>query len=138
VEPVIRTATIDDAPALLALWRAADAIPSVTDDVESIELLFARDPECAFVAVAGERVVGSVIAGWDGWRGTIYRLAVDPAYRRRGLGGRLVEMALERLRALGARRIGAIVMSDHSSAMAFWHGSGWELHETAVRFIRTL
>jgi ribosomal protein S18 acetylase RimI-like enzyme len=55
------------------------------------------------VAVAGGGVVGTVIAGWDGWRGNIYRLAVHPNHRRRGTGRALAAAADDVLAALGAR-----------------------------------
>ena len=41
------------------------------------------------VAESDQQIVGTVIAGWDGWRGSIYRLVVAPSHRRAGLGRRL-------------------------------------------------
>jgi hypothetical protein len=77
--PTIRTARPDEAEALLDLWREADAAPSVSDDVDSIRRLIARDPEAPLVADQDGVVVGSLIVGWDGWRAALYRLAVSPA-----------------------------------------------------------
>ena len=50
-----------------------------------------RDPELFVVATDGSEVIGSLMGGWDGWRGNMYRLAVDPQHRRLGLARRLVE-----------------------------------------------
>ena len=132
----IRTAGTADLPAVLALWSEAEAHPSHTDDLASLEALVARDAGALLVACDGDRVVGSVIAGWDGWRGTIYRLAVAPSHRRAGLGDRLVTAALQRLEAVGARRTSAIVVSDDVQAMAFWRASGWEQQVERARFVR--
>ena len=71
-------------------------------------------------------IVGSVIAGWDGWRGSVYRLAVAPPHRRRGIGGRLLHAAEERLVALGARRLHAIVVGTDALAVGFWEATNWE------------
>lgn len=49
--------------------------------------------------------MGSVIAGWDGRRGSLYRLAVAPDYRRQGLGRRLLDVAEGRLASSGAARL---------------------------------
>jgi len=72
-------------------------------------------------------VVGTIIAGWNGWRGGIYRIAVAPAHRRRGIARALIAAAVERLEALGARRIDALVVKDDDLARSFWDalGPGW-------------
>lgn len=121
---------------MLALWRTADAEPTHTDDVESIVRLINFDKEALIVAVEAERIVGSVIAAWDGWRGSIYRLAVAPSHRRKGLARRLVADAEVRLRARGAVRLAAITVSSDPRAMGFWRSSGWEEQAERLRFVR--
>jgi ribosomal protein S18 acetylase RimI-like enzyme len=77
-----------------------------------------------------------VIAGWDGWRGSIYRLAVSPDYRRQGLGRRLLAEAEARLARLGAVRLQAIVAESHPLATSFWRASGWEEQAEPLRFVK--
>ena len=84
----------------------------------------------------GEVIGPRWIVGWDGWRGTFYRLAVDPAHRRRGLATALVRAGEERLRALGARRLNAIVETEEVDAMAFWAAAGYELQTARSRFVK--
>lgn len=67
-----------------------------------------------------------------------YRLAVDPAHRRRGLATALVRAGEERLVALGARRLNAIVESEEPDAMAFWAAAGYELQAARSRFLRNV
>ena len=133
-----RRATLDDVPAVLALWRDADAEVTETDDARAVEALLDRDPEALLVASDDDdRLVGSIVAGWDGWRGQLSRLAVHPEARRRGLGTALVRAAEEHLRGLGARRIAAIVVDDHDMALTFWAAAGYDL-APHVRFTKTL
>jgi ribosomal protein S18 acetylase RimI-like enzyme len=134
--PLIRPGSAADVAEVLALWRRADASPSSTESAADVRGLLARDPEALLVAEASGEVVGSLIVGWDGWRGTFYRLAVDPAHRRRGLATVLVRDGEERLRALGAHRLNAIVETDEADAMAFWAAAGYELQSARSRFVK--
>jgi ribosomal protein S18 acetylase RimI-like enzyme len=98
----------------------------------------AADADAVIVAVDGGRLVGTVIAGWDHWRGNIYRLAVVPDYRGRGLGRRLVDEAVRRLRTTGAVRLSAIVVDDDERATAFWTKVGWHRQSSRARFVKNL
>jgi ribosomal protein S18 acetylase RimI-like enzyme len=143
-----RPATSADASAVVALWREAAAEPTHTDNEESVRRLIERDPEALILAETGiqadagaggeeGRLIGSVIAGWDGWRGSIYRLVVLPDERRHGLGRQLVQRAEARLAAVGAVRSQAIVVETDQRAVAFWRASGWEQQAERLRFVRS-
>jgi len=94
----IRPARPDEVAQILTVWREADATPSPTDTREEVLKLLREPAAVLLVAEADGRLVGTVIGGWDGWRGNIYRVAVSPAYRRRGLARALVAEADRLLR----------------------------------------
>src|SRR3954447_2166406 len=99
---VLRPCRDQDIPAVLALWQRAEAIPRPTDHPTALLLRLQRDRDLFVLAWDGDHLVGSLMGGWDGWRGNMYRLAVDPAVRRQGIAARLVAEVEARLRALGA------------------------------------
>jgi ribosomal protein S18 acetylase RimI-like enzyme len=105
----IRPCRPTEASAVLDLWQRAASRLSPTDDLEGLAKVLAHPTALLLVAVDVESIVGSVIAGWDGWRGNLYRLVVAPDYRRRGLAQALVLEAERRLARWGARRISAFV-----------------------------
>jgi ribosomal protein S18 acetylase RimI-like enzyme len=129
---VIRPCRPDEGPALLDLWHHADASPSPTDTPEQIDQVIQDPAASVLVAVDNDLLVGSIIGGWDGWRGNLYRLAVLPSYRRRGVARALVAAAEERLAERGARRVSALVEHDHPWAVGFWDS----LYEPDPRMIR--
>ena len=133
--PTIRTARPADVESVLSLWTDADAEPTHTDDAEGLNMLLANDPEALAVAVDGTDIVGSVIAGWDGWRGSIYRLVVAPSHRRLGLGSQLLAHAEARLTAVGAVRLQAVVVETDPLAVGFWNATGWERQVERLRFV---
>ena len=136
--PLLRAGTVADIEAVLALWQRAETGPSSTESADDVRWLLERDPEAMLLADAEGEIVGSLIVGWDGWRGTFYRLAVDPAHRRRGLATEMVRAGEERLRALGAKRLNAIVESEEDDAMAFWASAGYELQTARSRFVKNI
>ena len=135
---IIRDATNADVASVLAIWRASEARPSLTDNETVIESLISSNPGSLFVADVKGKIVGAVIAGYDGWRGNIYRLAVDPDYRRRGLARAMVAEAEDRLRARGAKRLTALVESDHPWATGFWDGAGYERDPIMLRYFKNI
>jgi ribosomal protein S18 acetylase RimI-like enzyme len=133
---VIRPATSADVAGVLALWRTAGAIPGATDDPDAMHALVTHDADALLVADVDGALAGSVIAGWDGWRGNIYRLAVLPRYQRRGIATALVHAAQERLHRLGCRRTTALVAGSHDHAVAFWTSVGYEWQVEMRRYVR--
>lgn len=123
---------------LQVLWHHAGALEGSTDDAASVEAVLRHPTSRVFVAIADGRLIGSLIAGWDGWRGAMYRLVVDPAWRRRGIATELVRHAEEHLRDQGAVRVGALVMEGETDAEAFWSSVGYQPHEGDRRFVRML
>ncbi len=138
-ELVVREAGHRDVAAVLAVWEQARTPYATTPDTaDAVELLLARSPGALLVAELDGEVVATLVAGWDGWRGNLYRLAVLPARRRRGVARVLVEHAVVRLQAQGARRVSALVATEDDVAAALWRAVGFERYDHATRFVRQL
>jgi ribosomal protein S18 acetylase RimI-like enzyme len=137
--PNIRHATKGDVDDLLELWRRAGAHPSATDTPHDLARVIDAPHAAVLVAVAEDgTLVGSVIAAFDGWRGNLYRMAVDPKERRLGLARRLNAEAEDWLRAAGARRLSALVEGDREIAQVFWEAMGFEHYEGMRRYSKNL
>jgi ribosomal protein S18 acetylase RimI-like enzyme len=134
----IRAARPTDFKGVLELWQRTGIRSSVADDMKTLKRRYLRDRDLFLVASRGGQIVGSLIAGWDGWRGSMARLAVDPACRRERIAKRLVERAEARLRKRGAKRIGALVFVDNTLAQTFWRAAGYVEEPTVARFVKNL
>ncbi|MGB8650078.1 MAG: GNAT family N-acetyltransferase [Mycobacteriales bacterium] len=97
-----------------------------------------RDPEALLLAVVGTEIVGSVIAGWDGWRTHLYRVAVREDWRRRGISRALMARAEERFAAAGSRRADAMVLEDNRQGQAAWGALGYAPEHEWRRWVKRL
>jgi ribosomal protein S18 acetylase RimI-like enzyme len=128
-----------DVPAVLDLWDDARSAVSVTADTpEATRAVIAHPGAALLLAEIGGEPVGTLVAGWDGWRGNMYRLAVRADRRRRGIARRLVEAGEAHLRAQGCRRVTALVGSDEDAAAALWRAVGYARDDKVDRYVRNL
>jgi GNAT superfamily N-acetyltransferase len=121
------------------VWRAAFDEEDTHGELSDLQRVILDDYNARLlIAEAGGRIVGTLIATFDGWRGNLYRMAVLPDYQRRGIARELVSAAETWLHAVGCRRVTALVETDHDWATGFWRAAGYQLQEDMGRFRRDL
>ena len=125
--------------AVLELWaQARSEHASTADSPDDVERLIEDSPAVLLVAECGGEIVGALIAGWDGWRGNMYRLAVCVGHRRQGIGVALTRAGEDYLRGCGVRRVTALVAFEDDTAGAFWESAGYPQDQEIGRRVRNL
>ena len=111
-----------------ALWK--DAFPDDTAwNVAAVAIPKKTrfQPDLMLVALEGNVIVGSVMAGYDGHRGWISRIAVLKSHQKKGIGRALISAAEERLSALGCIKINLQVVESNSVVVEFYERAGYQL-----------
>ena len=116
------------------LWESIEVGVHVgrSDTLAEIEKKMARDPDLFLVAEIAEKIVGTVIGGFDGRRGLIYHLAVAKEFRGRGIGSSLLNKVESRLRSKGCLKSYLMVTPDNDEAAHYYERHGWH-HMDYVR-----
>ncbi|MBC8402469.1 MAG: GNAT family acetyltransferase [Candidatus Marinimicrobia bacterium] len=115
-----------DAPAVIDLWRRCELVVPWNDPRRDINRKLADSPDLFFVGENNERLLVSCMAGYDGHRGWIYYLAVDPDFRRRGLAAQLMQHAEAVLKLRGCPKIDLMVRDTNQPVIDFYHRIGYK------------
>ena len=126
----IRQAAPGDRDAVVALWRVCGLTRPWNDPDADFDLALASAGST--VLICGDPVTASIMTGFDGHRGWVYYLAVDPAQRRSGLGRALMQAAEAWLAERGAPKIQLMVRADNAEAMSFYAALGLESQSVVV------
>ena len=114
-----------DEAEVVALWTACGLVRPWNDPRKDIARKLAVQRDLFLVGAVGDRILATVMAGYDGHRGWINYLAVDPASRRLGLARSMMAAVEEPLRRLGCAKMNLQVRSDNRDAIAFYQRIGF-------------
>jgi len=137
---ILRELTIGDYDDMIAMWRKAH-LPIRTRGRESrreLRRMMTEFPDLHIGIFETEgrrtRLIGIVIATYEGRKGWINRLAVHPKARRKGLAKLLIKEAESRLRARGAPMFSTLIEDYNEPSMALFKSAGYQRCDDVVYF----
>ena len=108
------------------LWRKCSLIVSQNDPAEDIRKKLEFQPDLFFVGLLDDRVMGSIMVGYEGHRGWINYLAVAPECQGRGFGRMLVQKATYELKKMGCLKVNLQVRRSNTSVVEFYKHLGFK------------
>lgn len=122
---VIRAFAAGDTADVIALWQAAELVRPWNDPARDIERKMAVDPELFLVGTVEGRLVASAMGGYEGHRGWVNYLAVDPAWRGHGFARAMMTSLEAKLRAIGCPKLNLQIRADNLAAVGFYEAAGY-------------
>lgn len=124
---MIRVMNIEDYDEVYALWMEIHGfgIRSIDDSKEGVARFLRRNPTTSMVATAEGKLVGAILCGHDGRRGCLYHVCVREAYRKHGIGQKLVQACLKALKEEQINKVNLIAFEKNTVGNHFWQGLGW-------------
>jgi len=119
----------DDRDQVIELWREVFADdPPHNEPSRMITAKLAKD-DLVFVVEEDARIIAACMAGYDGHRGWLHAVAVNPVHRRRGIGEKLVNLAMDSLKDQGCVKVNLQVRSSNARVVAFYKALGFTVED---------
>ncbi len=127
----LRTRPFDepDSDAVVALWSACGLTRPWNDPVQDIARKLQVQREWFLVAEQGGVIVASVMAGYDGHRGSVYYLAVQPSMQGQGIGRRLMHEVEAALLRVGCAKVNLLVRGSNTAVLGFYQALGYAVDD---------
>jgi len=125
----IRAFHPQDEKAVIALWERCDLVRTWNDPSKDIQRKLQVRAELFLVGLVEGKIIASVMAGYEGHRGWLNYLAVDPEYQRRGFARAIVEEAEQLLQAAGCPKINLQVRTSNRDVIEFYRRIGYSIDE---------
>lgn len=125
----IREFRLVDYDDVVALWARAGLLAGRSDERAEIEKKLERDPDLFLIGVDAGVIVAAVIGGYDGRRGWVYHLAVEPKLHASGFGASLLAELESRLRKKGCIKVNLLVDPENSGVTGFYARRGYASDE---------
>jgi len=126
----IRVYQADDEAGVISLWdEVFPDDPPWNKPLDVIRAKLAFQPEWFFVCCDRGDVVGTVLAGYDGVRGWVQKVAVHPSYRRSGIAHKLMAIAEDALRQAGCTKLNLQTRAGNDSAIRFYEAAGYDVED---------
>lgn len=127
---------MNDYDSVYQLWLNTPGVGlrDLDDSREGIEKFVRRNPSTNFVAEEDGRVVGVVLSGHDGRRGSIYHLCVADSHRRRGIGRQLMDKVIEAMKKENITVLALVCFANNKVGNSFWRRLGWVKREDLINY----
>lgn len=125
----IRPFNVADEPAVIELWNKCELIRPVNNPAKDIRRKLSVNPELFLVGTLNDKVIATVMAGYEGHRGWINYLAVDPDHRLRGYGRQIMVEAEGLLQAAGCTKINLQARTSNRAVLAFYERIGFRVDD---------
>lgn len=117
---------------VIELWKKTGISVSSSDTKEELEKMYNRNPQLFLLGKIKEKVVGVVMGGFDGRRGYLHHLAIDPEYQKKGYGRLMVDNLIIKFRKLGVHKVHLFIEKNNKEVVKFYQNLGWKIRDDLI------
>jgi len=117
---------------VIELWKKTGISVSSSDTKEELEKMYNLNPQLFLLGKIKEKVVGVVMGGFDGRRGYLHHLAIDPEYQKKGYGRLMVDNLITKFRKLGVHKVHLFIEKNNKEVVKFYQNLGWKIRDDLI------
>jgi ribosomal protein S18 acetylase RimI-like enzyme len=111
--------------AVIELWRKCNLTRPQNNPKKDIERKLKVNPELFLVGVEGGKVIATAMGGYEGHRGWVNYVGVDPDYQKKGVGRQMMGAIEKKLLERGCPKLNLCVLKDNTGAIKFYEELGF-------------
>ncbi len=117
---------------VMRLWRKAGIEVVSSDTIDEVTRVFNRNPNLFLIGKIQERVMAVVMGAFDGRRGYVHHLAVDPDYQKRGFGKTIMDALVEQFRKMDIHKVHLFIEKSNRNVVEFYNNLGWDVRKDLI------
>jgi ribosomal protein S18 acetylase RimI-like enzyme len=132
----IRKYRLEDEKEIISLWIRCDLVKPWNNPQKDIERKLKIDPDLFLVGIVENKIIAAVMGGYEGHRGWINYLAVDPSYQRKGYATKIVKVIEKKIEDKGAPKINLQIRTSNISVIEFYKSMNYRIDDVISMGIR--
>jgi len=117
---------------IIGLWRKAGISVGSTDSENEIKKMLTLNPNLFLIGKVNNKVIAVVMGGFDGRRGYVHHLAVDPLHQKKGYGKMIMDELINRFRKIGVHKIHLFIEKDNQDVVDFYKNLEWQIRDDLI------
>ena len=117
---------------VVGLWRKAGIEIVSSDTIDEVTRVLNRNPDLFLIGRVQEKIIAVVMGTFDGRRGYVHHLAVDPDYQKMGFGKSIMEALIEQFRTKNIQKVHLFIEKTNKTVVEFYNNLGWDVREELI------
>ena len=117
---------------VVELWKKAGIGMGSSDTIDEVSRVLNKNPDLFLIGKEQEKVIAVVIGAFDGRRGYVHHLAVDPDYQHKGFGRTIMKVLIEQFRKRNIHKVHLFIEKSNKRVVEFYNNLGWDVREDLI------
>jgi ribosomal protein S18 acetylase RimI-like enzyme len=117
---------------IIALWKRSGIDISSSDTRDEIAKMLKRNPDLFLIGKENEKVIAVVMGAFDGRRGYVHHLAIDPDYQKKGYGKTMMDELIEKFQIKKVHKVHLLIEKSNKEVADFYRKLGWEVRDDLI------
>ncbi len=135
---LIREFNMTDYYKVIRLWEKCNIVLGISDSVQEFKKVHDSHPDLILVGEINNKIISAVLGSFDGRRGWVHHLAVDPEYQGKGYGKMLIDELEKRFIKYGVVKYHLMIFKDNLKVVNFYKKLGFHLRDDIVTMSKAL